>query len=158
SWFPYSQPVSDGVNYIRNSVKVVVDAYNGTVEFYEVDAKDPVLATYRRIFPEIFKPLASMPDDLKKHIRYPEDLFHIQADMYRAYHMRAPEVFYNREDLWQFPRQTSSIGEVPSERNATMAPYYMIMRLPEEARAAYFLLVPMVPNRRDNMIAWIAAA
>jgi uncharacterized membrane protein (UPF0182 family) len=158
SWFPYSQPASDGANYIRNSVKVVVDAYNGTVEFYEVDATDPVLATYRGIFPEMFKPLASMPDDLRKHIRYPEDLFHIQADMYRAYHMSAPEVFYNREDLWQFPRQTSSVGEVPSDRHAAMAPYYMIMRLPEEARAAYFLLVPMVPNRRDNMIAWIAAA
>ncbi|MGH7055112.1 MAG: UPF0182 family protein [Stellaceae bacterium] len=158
SWFPYSQPApATGINYIRNSVKIVVDAYSGSIEFYDVDPKDPVLASYRHIFPGLFKPLSAMPPDLQKHIRYPEDLFLIQAEMYRAYHMSAPEVFYNREDLWQFPRQTSSVGGVAATGNAAMAPYYMIMRLPEEAKPAFFLMVPMVPNRRENMIAWLAA-
>ena len=106
-WFPYAQPQPDGgdINYIRNSVKVVIDAYNGTVTFYVADAADPIIATYRRIFPSLFKPFDAMPPDLQKHIRYPEDLFNIQAQQYRAYHMDAPEVFYNREDLWQFPRE-----------------------------------------------------
>lgn len=158
SWFPYSQPApGTGINYIRNSVKIVVDAYNGSVKFYDFDPKDPVLAAYRRIFPGLFKPLSAMPADLRKHIRYPEDLFQIQAEMYRAYHMSDPEVFYNREDLWQFPRQTSSVGGVETASKSAMAPYYMIMRLPEEKRAAFFLMVPMVPNRRQNMIAWLAA-
>ena len=106
-WFPYAQPQSDaGTNYIRNAVKVVIDAYNGTVTFYVADATDPIIATYQRIFPALFKPLDAMPPDLQKHIRYPEDLFDIQARQYRAYHMDAPEVFYNREDLWQFPART----------------------------------------------------
>jgi uncharacterized protein len=158
SWFPYS-PSAPGtdINYIRNSVKIVVDAYNGSIEFYDVDPKDPVLAAYRRIFPGLFKPLNAMPAGLRKHIRYPQDLFQIQAEMYRAYHMNAPEVFYNREDLWQFPRQTSSVGGVEAAGDTAMAPYYMIMRLPEEANPAFFLMVPMVPNRRENMIAWLAA-
>ena len=86
-------------------MKIVIDAYNGTVDFYVADPADAVIATYRRIFPGLFKPFAAMPADLQKHVRYPEDLFLIQAQMYRAYHMDAPEVFYNREDLWQFPRQ-----------------------------------------------------
>jgi uncharacterized membrane protein (UPF0182 family) len=116
-----------------------------------------MLAAYRRIFPGLFKPLNAMPADLRKHIRYPQDLLQIQAEMYRAYHMSAPEVFYNREDLWQFPRQTSSVGGVEAAGNTPMMPYYMIMRLPEEAKPAFFLMVPMVPNRRENMIAWLAA-
>jgi uncharacterized membrane protein (UPF0182 family) len=158
SWFPYAPPApGTNINYIRNSVKIVVDAYNGSVEFYDVDPKDPVLATYRRIFPGLFKPLSAMPPGLRKHIRYPEDLFLIQAEMYRAYHMNTPEVFYNREDLWQFPRQTSSVGGVAAAGNTPMAPYYMIMRLPEETKPEFFLMEPMVPNRRENMIAWLAA-
>ena len=93
-WFPYAQPQPNGdTNYIRNSVKVVIDAYNGTVAFYVADATDPVIATYRRIFPALFKPFDAMPPDLRKHIRYPEDLFRIQALQYRAYHMDAAEVF-----------------------------------------------------------------
>ena len=158
SWFPYSQPVPGGdINYIRNSVKIVVDAYNGTTNFYDADPSDPVLRTYRRIFPGLFKPLSAMPADLLRHIRYPEELFEIQASMYRAYHMTEPEVFYNREDLWQFPRQTSSIGNVGASAPMAMAPYYMILRLPEETKPEFFLMVPMVPNRRQNMIAWLAA-
>ncbi len=158
SWFPYSPPApGTDINYIRNSVKIVVDAYNGSIDFYDVDPKDPILAAYRRIFPGLFKPLNAMPADLRQHIRYPQDLLQIQAEMYRAYHMSAPEVFYNREDLWQFPRQTSSVGGVEAAGNTLMVPYYMIMRLPEEAKPAFFLMVPMVPNRRENMIAWLAA-
>ena len=157
SWFPYAQPMaSEGINYIRNSIKVVIDAYNGSVDFYVVDPSDPIAATYRRIFPSLFKPFEAMPPELQRHIRYPEDLFHIQAQIYRAYHMDAPEVFYNREDLWQFPRQLTDIGQAEGVRNARMAPYYIIMRLPGETRAEFFLMLPMVPVQRENMIAWLA--
>src|SRR5258706_13966526 len=104
SYFPYAQPAQDlDLNYIRNSVKVVVDAYNGTVDFYLIDPTDPIAATYQRIFPSLFKPFTAMSADLQKHIRYPEDLFLIQARLYQTYHMEVAEVFYNREDLWQFP-------------------------------------------------------
>ena len=151
-YFPYAQPAQGlGLNYIRNSVKVVVDAYNGTVDFYLMDAVEPIAATYQRIFPGLFKPFAAMPPDLQKHIRYPEDLFLIQARLYQTYHMEAADVFYNREDLWQFPRQPGAGG------TAMMVPYYIIMRLPGEAKAEFFLMLPMVPSRRDNMIAWLAA-
>jgi uncharacterized membrane protein (UPF0182 family) len=155
-WFPYAQPAGD-INYIRNSVKAVIDAYNGTVTFYVMDTADPVIATYQRIFPTLFKPFAAMAADLQRHIRYPEDLFRIQALQYRAYHMDTPEVFYNREDLWQFPREpTSSDGANPTG-GTRMAPYYMIMRLPGESRAEFFLMLPMSPSQRENMIAWLAA-
>jgi uncharacterized protein len=152
-YFPYAQPAQDlDLNYIRNSVKIVVDAYNGSVDFYLVDPADPVAATYQRIFPDLFKPFAAMPADLKKHVRYPEDLFLVQARIYQTFHMESPDVFYNREDLWQFPRQ-------PAGRGATsaMVPYFIIMRLPGETQAEFFLMIPMVPSRRDNMIAWLAA-
>ncbi len=153
-WFPYAQPNGD-INYIRNSVKVVVDAYNGAVTFYVVDPSDPIIATYQRIFPALFKPMDAMPADLQHHIRYPEDLFNIQAQQYRAYHMDAPEVFYNREDLWQFPREPT--GPDGSTAGTRMAPYYMIMRLPGEPRDEFFLMLPMAPSQRENMIAWLAA-
>ncbi|UXU85369.1 UPF0182 family membrane protein [Burkholderia sp. S-53] len=156
-WFPYAPPgVGDGANYIRNAVKVVVDAYNGTVDFYVSDPADPLVRTYARIFPGMFKPLDAMPQDLQRHIRYPEDLFLIQANLYRAYHMDAPEVFYNREDLWQFPR---ALGDIDGgdATNTQMAPYYTIMRLPGDAQAGFVLMLPMVPSQRENMIAWLAA-
>ncbi|KVS38431.1 UPF0182 family protein [Burkholderia ubonensis] len=156
-WFPYAPPgVGDGDNYIRNAVKVVVDAYNGTVDFYVSDPADPLVRTYARIFPGMFKPLAAMPQDLRRHVRYPEDLFLIQANLYRAYHMDTPEVFYNREDLWQFPRELSDIdgGDAAGTR---MAPYYTMMRLPGDAGAEFVLMLPMVPSQRENMIAWLAA-
>jgi uncharacterized protein len=158
-WFPYAKLEPDGgdINYIRNSVKIVVDAYNGTVSFYIADAADPIIATYRRIFPSLFKPFDSMPPDLQKHIRYPEDLFNIQALQYRAYHMDVPEVFYNREDLWQFPREPVAL-DGPNAGGATrMAPYYIMMRLPGEAQTEFFLMAPMAPSQRENMIAWLAA-
>jgi uncharacterized protein len=153
SWFPYVQP-EGGTNYIRNTVKVVIDAYNGTVDFYVIDPSDPLVATYQRIFPRLFKPFGVMSEDLRKHVRYPEDLFHIQAKVYRAYHMDSPEVFYNREDLWEFPREPTGFD---GSNAAEMDPYYIIMRLPGEARAEFFLLLPMVPSQRQNMIAWLAA-
>jgi uncharacterized membrane protein (UPF0182 family) len=153
SWFPYAQP-EGRTNYIRNSVKVVIDAYNGTVDFYVVDPSDPIVATYQRIFPRLFKPFGAMSEDLRKHVRYPEDLFLIQAKVYRTYHMDSPEVFYNREDLWEFPREPTGFNGTDS---AEMAPYYIIMRLPGETRAEFFLLLPMVPSQRQNMIAWLAA-
>ena len=168
-WFPYAQPQSSGgLNYIRNSVKVVIDAYNGSVDFYVSDPGDPLIQTYQRMFPGLFKPLASMPADLQLHIRYPEDLFLVQAQLYRAYHMDTPEVFYNREDLWQFPRQPAAVentvgggamdpGGIANRDVPRMAPYYMIMRLPGEARAEFVLMLPMVPSQRENMIAWLAA-
>ena len=152
NYFPYAQPVQRlSLNYIRNSVKIVIDAYNGTVAFYLMDAAEPIARTYQRIFPDLFKPFAAMPPDLQKHIRYPEDLFLIQAQIYQAYHMEAADVFYNREDLWQFPREPGGDGAT------LMAPYYIIMRLPGETQAEFFLMLPMVPSRRDNMIAWLAA-
>lgn len=151
-YFPYAQPVPElGFNYIRNSVKIVIDAYNGTVSFYVADPRDPIVATYQRIFPGLFKPLTAMPPEPRKHMRYPADLFSIQAQMYQAYHMDSAEVFYNREDLWQFPRQPTG------GKGATMAPYYIILRLPGEPHAHFFLMLPMVPSQRENMIAWLAA-
>jgi hypothetical protein len=152
SYFPYAQPAQGvDLNYIRNSVKIVVDAYNGTVDYYLIDPRDPIAATYQRIFPGLFKPFAAMPADLQEHIRYPEDLFLIQARLYQTYHMVTADVFYNREDLWQFPRQPGGDGL------SMMTPYYIIMRLPGEPQAEFFLMLPMVPSRRDNMIAWLAA-
>jgi uncharacterized protein len=152
-YFPSAQAAPGlNLNYIRNSVKAVIDAYNGSVDFYLMDQADPIAATYQRIFPGLFKPFAAMPPDLQKHIRYPEDLFLIQAQLYQTYHMAAADVFYNREDLWQFPRQPASDGGV-----APMVPYYIVMRLPGETQAEFFIMIPMVPSRRDNMIAWLAA-
>jgi uncharacterized membrane protein (UPF0182 family) len=162
-WFPYSQPqAAGGLNYIRNSVKAVIDAYNGTVDLYVSEPGDPMIQAYQRMFPGLFKPFAAMPADLQRHVRYPEDLFRVQTQVYRAFHMDSPEVFYNREDLWQFPRQPAGVdespGPVPGMRDVPrMAPYYMIMRLPGEARAEYVLMLPMVPSQRENMIAWMAA-
>jgi uncharacterized membrane protein (UPF0182 family) len=149
--FPYSQRNGDGINYIRNSVKVVVDAYSGQTDFYVADPEDPVIRTWQRIFPLLFKPLTAMPADLRAHIRYPEDLFLIQAEIYSTYHMTDPQVFYNREDLWGFPRENYG-GET-----VQMQPYYVIMRLPGESHAEYILMLPMVPQGRDNMISWLAA-
>jgi hypothetical protein len=157
-WFPYAQAQPDGdTNYIRNSVKVIIDAYDGTMTFYVADATDPIVATYRRIFPDLFKLFDAMPPGLQKHIRYPEDLFTIQALQYRAYHMDAPEVFYNREDLWQFPREPTTPDAKNAGGGTRMAPYYIMMRLPGEPYAEFFLMLPMAPSQRENMIAWLAA-
>ena len=150
--FPYSEPMRrGGQNYIRNSAKIVIDAYNGTVDFYVSDPKDPIIRAYARIFPVLFKSFEAMPEDLRAHIRYPQDLFTIQAHMYATYHMQDPQVFYNKEDLLSIPRRTIE----GTERE--MEPYYTIMRLPGEAKEEFVLLLPFTPNKRDNMRAWLAA-
>jgi uncharacterized protein len=149
--YPYSQRSDLGINYIRNSVKVVVDAYTGATTYYVADPDDPIIKTWERIFPTLFRPMTDMPADLRAHIRYPEDFFLVQADIYRTYHMTDPQVFYNREDLWGFPRENYG------GQTVQMQPYYVIMRLPGEANAEYILMLPMVPQGRDNMISWLAA-
>jgi uncharacterized protein len=149
--YPYSQRNIEGINYIRNSVKVVVNAYTGQTDFYVADPEDPVIRTWERIYPGMFKQLSAMPADLRLHIRYPEDFFLYQADIYRTYHMTDPAVFYNREDLWDFPKENYA------DQTALMQPYYVIMRLPGEKNAEYILMLPMVPQGRDNMISWLAA-
>jgi uncharacterized membrane protein (UPF0182 family) len=153
--FPYGNPHPAGfasdINYIRNSVKVVADMYDGSVQFYAMDPKDPILAAYGRAFPGVFRDLATLPPDLKLHLRYPEDLFAIQADEYKTFHMTDPQVFYNREDLWVAPNETYA-GQV-----APMEPYYMLMKLPGSDRLEYLLMTPFTPAGRDNMISWMAA-
>ena len=152
--FPYSAPYGKAfkkLNYIRNSVKAIVDIYNGSVQLYVMDPQDPVLALYRRAMPGAFKDLAEMPQDLKKHLRYPEDLFAIQSDVYRTYHMTSPQVFYNQEDLWDLPQEKYAGSAIPLE------PYYILMRLPDTQALQYLLMTPFTPQNRDNMIAWMAA-
>jgi uncharacterized protein len=149
--YPYSEPVPMLGNYIRNSVKVVVDAYNGTVEFYLSSSDDPIIQAYSRIFPGMFRPMEAMPEELRGHIRYPQDLFAIQARMYATYHMQDAQVFYNKEDLLSIP----SMALDGQERE--MEPYYTIMRLPDEQKEEFILLLPFTPNKRDNMRAWLAA-
>ncbi len=152
--YPYSQPTDVSqtkINYIRNSVKVVVDAYNGTVNFYVNDTADPVLKLYRSAFPHMFEPLESMPEALRSHLRYPQDLFKIQASTYMNYHMTDPQVFYNQEDLWTLPQEKYAGQAV------TFQPYYILMRLPDTKKLQYFLMTPFTPQGRDNMIAWMGA-
>jgi len=150
--YPYSTPVKGGYfNYIRNSVKVVIDAYNGTMDFYIIDQKDPVVNVYQNIFPQLFKNFDQMPDDLKEHIRYPKDLFQIQAELYSTYHMMNPDVFYNKEDYWNTP------NEIYAENEIRMEPYYIVTRLPGHEREEFILMTPFTPSTKNNMIAWLAA-
>ncbi|SHG61977.1 hypothetical protein SAMN02745221_00616 [Thermosyntropha lipolytica DSM 11003] len=148
--YPYSQPFDRrGNNYVRNAVKIVIDAYTGEMDFYIADKSDPVIKTYSRIFKGVFKPLEQMPPELKSHIRYPSWLFTIQAKMYQTFHMTDPNVFYNKEDIWLIP--TEIVGNKPVE----MEPYYIIMRLPEETEEEYILMLPFTPKNRPNMVAWM---
>ena len=154
--YPYSRrsrgPFNNRqLNYIRNSVKVIIDAYNGDVVFYMMDEKDPIVKTYARIFPDLFKPFKEMPEGLKGHIRYPRDLFKIQMETYTKYHMEDVQVFYNQEDLWQIP------DEVYGESRQKMEPYYIIIKLPKEQKEEFFLMTPFTPSKKDNMIGWLAA-
>lgn len=150
--YPYSKPYgTNGNNYIRNSVKVVIDAYNGTTTFYAIDKKDPVLKTYSKMFPGLFTSFGKMPGDLKKHLRYPEDLFKIQAYMHSTYHMSEPQVFYNKEDMWEVAKETYAGGAQP------MDPYYMIMKLPGGENEEFLLIEPFTPANKNNMISWLAA-
>ncbi len=147
----HSTAAFDGINYIRNSVKIIVDMYDGTVSFYVMDPKDPVLAVYRRAFPGVFHDLSAVSADLKKHLRYPEDIFTVQAYQYRTFHMTDPQVFYNREDLWTAPR------EKYADQVRSMQPYYILAKLPGSNQLEYLLMTPFTPQNRDNMISWMAA-
>jgi uncharacterized membrane protein (UPF0182 family) len=138
-------------NYVRNSVKVVIDAYDGSVRFYLADPNDPLAEAYQSIFPGLFSPMDEMPASLRSHVRYPEDLFKAQAEMYRTYHMQDPQVFYNREDLWSVPSESVGDSRQPVE------PYYLIMRLPGEKNEEFLQMLPFSPSNKDNMIAWLAA-
>ena len=149
--YPYSDPGENNFNYIRNSVKVVVDAYNGDVDFYIADPDDPIIQTWSTIFPELFKPLEEMPVALRSHIRYPEDLFSTQSERLLAYHMTDPQVFYNREDQWEIPE------EIYGTELRTVEPYYLIIKLPNADAEEFILLHPYTPTSRPNLIAWLAA-
>jgi uncharacterized membrane protein (UPF0182 family) len=150
SLFPYAEPFGN-LNYIRNSVKVVIDAYNGSMTFYVTDSDDPLIRSYQAIFPDLFTPMSEMPAWVRERIRYPEDLFRIQSELYRTYHMKDVNVFYNKEDLWQVPNETFSGNTQPVE------PYYVILKLPEEEESEFALIQPFTPNNKDNLIAWMAA-
>jgi uncharacterized membrane protein (UPF0182 family) len=149
--FPYSAPTRGLGNYVRNAVKVTVDAYDGTVHFYVADPADPLIRTTARIFPGLLQPLDAMPADLRAHIRYPEGLFRVQAGMYAVYHMRDTQVFYNKEDLWSIPVRHGAGPDRPME------PYYLILRLPGEPKEEFVLLIPFNPSKKDNLSAWLAA-
>lgn len=150
--FPYSTPHRDGYNYIRNAVKVTVDAYNGDVTYYVINRKDPVIQTYMKIFPEMFRDFSDMPQGLKHHIRYPMYIFSIQAELYSTYHMTDPQVFYNKEDKWTIPQ------EIYGETETQMIPYYTIIKFPDATgKEEFVLILPFTPVNKNNMLAWIAA-
>ncbi|MHB8412725.1 MAG: UPF0182 family membrane protein [Candidatus Acidiferrales bacterium] len=150
--YPYSEPTAGVGNYIRNSVKITISAYDGRVRFYISDPSDPLIRAYARIFPGVFQPLSEMPPDLRAHIRYPQDLFAIQAAKYAVYHMTNPQVFYSKEDLWRVATRMAGGTSTP------MKPYYAVMKLPEVGKTEEFILmVPFTPASKNNMIAWMAA-
>jgi hypothetical protein len=149
--YPYSTPTATGTNYIRNAVKVVIDAYDGTVDYYITDPGDPIIQAYSRAFPTLLRPMSEMPEDVQAHLRYPQDLFVTQAQQYLAYHMTDTRVFYNKEDLWAFPNEIFEGAEQP------MQPYYVYLRLLEEEEPEYLLIQPLTPTGKQNMIAWMAA-
>ena len=151
SRYPYSEPLENGVNYIRNSLKAVVDAYDGTVDLYVTEPDDAVLETYAAVFPELFKSLEEMPEELHAHLRYPVDMFSIQASVYRSYHMQDARVFYNKEDLWAIPKEVYSGGEQQTE------PYYVIMKLPGLQEEEFLLMIPFTPSNKNNAIGWLGA-
>jgi uncharacterized protein len=151
--YPYSTPSGEGFNYIRNSVKVTVDAYNGTVTFYVIDEEDPIIQMYRRAFPALFQDINQMPGDLLEHIRYPVGLFSVQARMYLRYHVTQPQVFFNQAEQWAIPLETF-IGKT----GVQVAPSYLLLRLPGQERVEYVLLLPLTPaGEKKNLVAWLAA-
>lgn len=145
--FPYSPQIPRFGNYVRNSVKISIDAYDGSMNFYVADEADPIIRTFRNIFPELFQDLSKMPEDLRSHTRYPSDLFMIQTHIYATYHMKRPQVFYNKEDQWEIPEIDGSI----------MRPYYTIMKLPGKDREEYILMLPYTPRGKSNLSAWMVA-
>ena len=154
---PYSESVDLGnigsVNYIRNSVKATVDAYDGTVHFYVFDPEDPLLQAYRNLFPALFEPASAMPADLRRHVRYPETIFAAQADIYRLFHMRDPLTFYNKSDAWDVAKFTNQQGGQPGP----LAPTYVVATLPGESQPEFLLMLPFTPRNRDNLIGLMMA-
>jgi hypothetical protein len=144
-----------GINYIRNSVKIVTDAYTGEVSFYVFDERDPVLNCYSRAFPGMFRPASEMPGTLREHVRYPEDLFRLQTIVFQTYHMSDVQQFYNKGDVWAIP--TLEQQDDGGGGRAPMEPYYVIMKLPGAAREEFILLMPFSRANKDNMVAWMAA-
>ncbi|MSQ06589.1 MAG: UPF0182 family protein [Dehalococcoidia bacterium] len=151
--YPYSSPAAGGFNYIRNSVKVAVDAYNGTVHFYVADGEDPLLKMYRRAFPSLFQELAQMPPDLRAHLRYPRDLFEAQAQTYLRYHVTDPQVFFNQAEQWAIPQETR-FGKPGAQSPAS----YQVIRLPGEAKEEFILMLPFTPaGEKKNLVGWLVA-
>jgi uncharacterized membrane protein (UPF0182 family) len=148
--YPYSDPGDDKFNYIRNSVKVVIDAYQGSVFFYVVDPTDPIINTWNAVFPGMFKPISEMPVTLLSHIRYPVDYFSVQSERLLTYHMTDARVFYNREDQWQIP------SEIYGNEQQKVKPYYLILNLPTATQEEFILLLPFTPTQRNNLIGWLA--
>ena len=148
--YPYAQRLSDGTSYMRNSVKLVIDAYHGSLTAYVSAPADPLIRTWARIFPGIFVPLDSMPAHLRQHMRYPDDIYRVQTSLYTTYHMDEPEDFYHREDQWQIPQVTKADESVPFMR-------HIIMRLPEESKAEFIYMVPFTPRGKENLAAWMVA-
>ena len=154
--YPYSQSQSfqgNDINYIRNSVKVVVDAYEGTAAFYVMDSKDPLIKAYQATFPSLFQPADAMPKGIRDHIRVPEDLFNIQVQIYATYHMSDPKVFFTREDVWDVPTAQTS----PSSGSLALQPYYVLFRLPGEQTPEFLLIMPFTPHGKNNLVSWLAA-
>ncbi len=150
--YPYSTPYSAyGMNYIRNSIKVVVDAYDGDVTFYVVDENDPIAMAYASIYPKLFKMKSEMPAEILKHIRYSETLFNIQAEVYQNYHMEDTGVFFNKEDVWEIATQYYE-----TDQNVRVSPTYLIMKRPYEEKEEFMLMIPYTPREKDNMVAWMA--
>jgi len=151
-YYPYAQPFNSDspINYIRNSVKVVINAYSGETNFYIVEKEEPIIVAYNKIFPGLFKPVSMLDKELRAHFRYPEDLFKIQAKMYSTFHMQDHQVYYNQEDLWVLPNETYE------ENTQQMQPYYTLMKLPEDKDLTFRLMIPYTPAKKNNMIAWMS--
>ena len=161
SYDPNSSATKSGLagepfNYIRNSVKVVMDAYDGSMKFYVADPKDPIIQAWQGVFPNLFTPIDQMPADLQSHIRYPEDMFNAQTTQYEKYHVTDPGVFYQGNDVWQVPQNADS-SSTASPQQLALEAYYVEMRVPGSSQPEFMLLQPMVPQNRKNMIAWVAA-
>ena len=151
--YPYSDPFRPDLNYLRNSVKVTVNAFTGDLRFYVWDESDSIIRTYERIFPDLFLPQGDMPESLRAHVRYPQDLFRIQAEKYIRYHMQVPQNFYNNEDLWAVAEEKFGQGDALQQ----VEPYFVIMKLPGEVKEEFVMLLPYTPNERQNLIGWLAA-
>jgi uncharacterized protein len=157
--YPYARHFRmgrDRINYMRNSVKAIIDAYDGTTTFYVFDDEDPIIAAYRGVFPSLFRDGSSMPPAMRKHVRYPELLLQLQASVYGLYHMTDPGVFYNREDLWSVATEGGSGADRTQQGAQTMEPNFVLMTLPGEKTAEFVEILPFTPANRNNLIGWIA--